>query len=117
MNELERERKLDNLLRRTDLSKFDYVLIDCPPALNILSVNILVAADDLIIPIEPHPLSMMVLRRLFETIQRVRRLNRDDQVISRNQDIDRQNVERGWAIDQERTVAGGVGEFLEEALQ
>jgi chromosome partitioning protein len=77
MNELERERKLDNLLRRTDLSEFDYVLIDCPPALNILSVNILVAADDLIIPIEPHPLSMMVLRRLFETIQRVRRLNPD----------------------------------------
>jgi chromosome partitioning protein len=77
MNELERERKLDNLFQRSDLSAFDYVLIDSPPALNILSVNILVAADDLIIPIEPHPLSMMVLRRLFETIERVRRLNPD----------------------------------------
>ena len=75
MNELERERKLDNLFLRSDLSTYDYVLIDSPPALNILSVNILVAADDLVIPIEPHPLSMMVLRRLFETIQRVRRLN------------------------------------------
>jgi chromosome partitioning protein len=75
MNEIERERKLDNLFLRSDLSSYDYVLIDSPPALNIISVNILVAADDLIIPIEPHPLSMMVLRRLFETIQRVRRLN------------------------------------------
>jgi chromosome partitioning protein len=75
MNELERERRLDNLFLRTDLSRYDYVLIDSPPALNILSVNILVAANDLIIPIEPHPLSMMVLRRLFETIQKVRRLN------------------------------------------
>jgi chromosome partitioning protein len=75
MNELERERKLDNLFLRNDLSMYDYVLIDSPPALNILSVNILVATDDLVIPIEPHPLSMMVLRRLFETIQKVRRLN------------------------------------------
>lgn len=75
MNELERERKLDHLFLRSDLSAYDYVLIDSPPALNIISVNILVAVDDLVIPIEPHPLSMMVLRRLFETIQRVRRLN------------------------------------------
>ena len=81
MNELERERKLDNLFRRSDLAAFDYVLIDSPPALNILSVNILVAADDLVIPIEPHPLSMMVLRRLFETIERVRRLNPDLRVL------------------------------------
>ena len=75
MNELERERKLESLFKRGDLSAYDYVLIDSPPALNIISVNILVAADDLVIPIEPHPLSMMVLRRLFETIAKVRRLN------------------------------------------
>ncbi|HQY30114.1 MAG TPA: ParA family protein [Thermomicrobiales bacterium] len=81
MNELERERKLDNLFRRSDLERFDYILIDCPPALNILSVNILVAADDLVIPIEPHPLSMMVLKRLFETIQRVKRLNPELRVL------------------------------------
>jgi chromosome partitioning protein len=81
MNELERERKLDNLFLRSDLARYDYILIDSPPALNILSVNILVATDDLIIPIEPHPLSMMVLRRLFETIQRVRRLNPDLRIL------------------------------------
>ena len=34
-----------------------------------------VATGELIIPIEPHPLSLMVLRRLFETIARVKRLN------------------------------------------
>jgi len=75
LNVLERERQLDYRLRDADLSRYDYVLIDAPPALNIISVNILVAAGELIIPIEPHPLSMMVLRRLFETIQKVRRLN------------------------------------------
>jgi chromosome partitioning protein len=75
VNLLERERQLDYRLRNADLDAYDYVLIDAPPALNIISVNILVAAQELIIPIEPHPLSLMVLRRLFETMQRIRRLN------------------------------------------
>lgn len=77
LNVLERERQLDYRLRAADLAAYDYVLIDAPPALNVLSVNILVAVGELVIPIEPHPLSLMVLRRLFETIGRVRRLNPD----------------------------------------
>lgn len=72
---LERERQLDYRLRSADLSAYDYVLIDSPPALNVLSINILIASSDLIIPIEPHPLSLMVLGRLFETVNRIRRLN------------------------------------------
>jgi chromosome partitioning protein len=72
---LERERVLAHRLETLDLSAWDYVLIDSPPALNIISINILVAADALIIPIEPHPLSLMVLKRLFETLSKVRRLN------------------------------------------
>jgi chromosome partitioning protein len=75
LNVIERERQLEQRLDSADLSTWDYVLIDAPPALNVLSINILVAADELVIPIEPHPLSLMVLRRLFETIARVRRLN------------------------------------------
>lgn len=75
LNVLERERQLEHRIKRGDLSAWDYVLIDAPPALNVLSINILVAANELVIPIEPHPLSLMVLRRLFETIARVRRLN------------------------------------------
>ncbi len=72
---LERERQLDYRLRSADLAAYDYVLIDSPPALNVLSINILIASSDLIIPIEPHPLSLMVLGRLFETVNRIRRLN------------------------------------------
>ncbi|HEV2529996.1 MAG TPA: AAA family ATPase [Thermomicrobiales bacterium] len=72
---LERERQLDYRLRAAELSNYDYVLIDAPPALNVLSINILIASTDLIIPIEPHPLSLMVLGRLFETVGRIRRLN------------------------------------------
>ncbi len=77
LNVLERERQLDNRLGSADLAAYDYVLIDAPPALNIISINILVAIEELVIPIEPHPLSIMVLRRLFETIGRIKRLNPD----------------------------------------
>ncbi len=81
LNVLERERQLDYRLSQADLSAFDYVLIDSPPALNVISINILVASDELVIPIEPHPLSLMVLRRLFETIAKIRRLNPDLNVL------------------------------------
>jgi chromosome partitioning protein len=77
LNVIERERQLERRIEGADLGAWDFVLIDAPPALNVLSINILVAADELVIPIEPHPLSLMVLRRLFETISRVRRLNPD----------------------------------------
>lgn len=81
LNVLERERQLDNRLRAADLSAYDFVLVDAPPALNIISINILVAIRELVIPIEPHPLSIMVLRRLFETIGRIQRLNPDLKVL------------------------------------
>lgn len=77
LNVLERERQLDHRLRSADLDGYDYVLIDAPPALNIISINILVAIQELVIPIEPHPLSIMVLHRLFETVGRIQRLNPD----------------------------------------
>lgn len=81
LNVLERERQLAYRLAVADLSDYDYLLIDSPPALNILSINILVAAKELVIPIEPHPLSLMVLRRLFETVAKVRRLNPELRVL------------------------------------
>lgn len=77
LNVLERERQLDHRLRSADLDAYDYVLIDAPPALNIISINILVSIQELVIPIEPHPLSIMVLHRLFETVRRIQRLNPD----------------------------------------
>lgn len=74
---LERERQLQRALPGADPANYDFILIDSPPALNIISINILVTVGELVIPIEPHPLSLMVLDRLFETVSKVRRLNPD----------------------------------------
>jgi chromosome partitioning protein len=81
INELERERLLQAKLRNGATSAFDFIVLDAPPALGLTSINILVATQDLVIPIEPHPLSLLVLPRLFDTVSRVRRLNPELRVL------------------------------------
>ena len=51
---------------------YHYILIDCPPALNALSVNALTASDDLIIPLQTHYFSLEGMKELFVTVQTVR---------------------------------------------
>lgn len=55
---------------------WDYLLIDCPPNLGILTVNALAAAGEILIPVESHILPLHGLARLLETVEIVRnRLN------------------------------------------
>ena len=62
-------------LLRTELSKvesrYDYVIIDTPPALNVLTVNAYVASDALIIPMAPEILSLLGISQIRETIETV----------------------------------------------
>ncbi len=57
---------------------YDYVLFDCPPQLGILTVNALVAADEVLVPVEAHVMALSGLAQLVETVDLVKeRLNPD----------------------------------------
>ena len=59
---------------------FDYIILDCPPNLGIFVINALVAADDVIIPVEPTKLAFFGLNLIRDTvrnIQKSKRMNPD----------------------------------------
>jgi chromosome partitioning protein len=74
-----RENVLKKVLRS---AKFDYVLIDCPPSLGILTVNALVAADRVLIPAQPEYLALRGIALFYETLNKVQEeLNPDLRVL------------------------------------
>lgn len=66
-----REFMLRNQLSRVE-DQYDYIIIDTPPALNVLTVNAYVAADALIIPMAPEILSLLGASQIRDTIETVR---------------------------------------------
>jgi chromosome partitioning protein len=48
---------------------YEYILIDCPPSLGLLTINALAASKELIVPMQTHFLALQGVSRLFETVQ------------------------------------------------
>ena len=71
MNKIGREKQLDLSLDKIR-ENYDYILIDCPPSLNMLTVNSLVAANGVVIPMQCEYYALEGLSSLLETIEQIR---------------------------------------------
>ena len=68
-----RERLLKDALLPV-LGEYDYVIVDCPPSLGFLTVNALVAADTLLIPVQCEYYALEGLSQLIASVRQVKRL-------------------------------------------
>ncbi|HBH46943.1 MAG: chromosome partitioning protein ParA [Candidatus Jacksonbacteria bacterium RIFOXYC2_FULL_44_29] len=66
----EREFRLKSLIQT--LSGYDYIIIDCPPSLGLLTINGLVAAEEILIPIQAEYYALEGLGQLLETINLIK---------------------------------------------
>src|SRR6185312_13482535 len=57
---------------KPELAKYDFVLLDCPPALDLLTLNALVATDRLLVPMQAEYFALEGISELVHTLQRVR---------------------------------------------
>ncbi|MBK6427106.1 MAG: ParA family protein [Blastocatellia bacterium] len=72
--EIGRELKLRQVVEKISAS-YDLIFIDAPPSLGNISINVLVAADEILIPVQCEIKALRGTRHLFDTIDRVRTLN------------------------------------------
>ena len=71
MNEIGREHRL-RLTLNSVRERYDYILIDCPPSLNLLTVNALSAADSVLIPMQCEYYALEGLAALMNTVEQIK---------------------------------------------
>ena len=81
LDEIGRELRLRHALE-AERDRYDYVIIDCPPALNMLTVNALAAADSVMVPVQCEYYALEGLSALLDTVEKIRR------ILNRNLEVD-----------------------------
>lgn len=74
MSHAKRSYLLQDALRQPDIAKaqFDYILVDCPPSLNLLTINAMVAAHSVLVPLQAEFFALEGLSQLMLTLREVR---------------------------------------------
>lgn len=73
-----RSHLLYDAVRGQDVEGFDYVLVDCPPSLNLLTVNAMVAAHSVLVPLQSEFFALEGLSQLMLTVREVRQTANPD---------------------------------------
>jgi chromosome partitioning protein len=68
----ERTHRLDKALDGAQAGRWDVCLIDCPPSLGLLTINALVAAQSILVPLQTEFFALEGLSQLLQTIERIR---------------------------------------------
>ncbi|MGM0417592.1 MAG: ParA family protein [Thermodesulfobacteriota bacterium] len=71
LNESDREVYLDRVIEQIS-HKYDYIILDCPPSLSLLTLNALAASDKVLIPLQSEFYALEGLTQLLQTIRRVK---------------------------------------------
>ena len=71
IQERDREKKLDRLIKEVE-ADYDYIFIDCPPSLGLLTINSLTAAHSVLIPLQCEYYAMEGLGQLLKTIHLIK---------------------------------------------
>ena len=105
---------LSNRLRTLNQG-YDYIIIDAPPSLGILTINAITAADEIIIPVAPGVFAMQGIEDLFELIRLIReRLDRPNLKVTGflMNFYERTNVSRDVAADLQKYFGSAVFETM-----
>ena len=106
VNQPEREQFLKRLLE--ELPDFDYILIDCPPSLSLLTVNALVASQEVLIPLQMEVLTLQGLGQILNTVQQIKTTWNSDLKV------------KGIVVvmyDKRRKLSTEIEEYLKENLE